>query len=122
MINLPPAEKDIRNVFDEVESLAGRWEGMCIHLGLPPSDIDTIAKKYHHDPDDCLMGVLIKWLKMSYDTQEHGQPTWQMLVAAVANRTGGKNPALAKQIAEKHPGEASTSYSYTSDVIVHQTQ
>ena len=112
MINLPPAEKDIRYVFDEVENLAGRWEGMCIHLGLPPSDIETIAIKHHHDSNDCLMGVLIKWLKMSYDTQEQGQPTWQMLIAAVANHSGGNNPALAKQIAEKHQGEDLSSYMY----------
>ena len=48
-IDLHPAVGDIRGVLNEVESLAGRWEGMCIHLGLPPSDIEATAKKYHHE-------------------------------------------------------------------------
>ena len=104
-IDLHPAVGDICDVLNEVESLAGRWEGMCIHLGLPPSDIEATAKKYHHDPPECLTGVLIKWVKMSYDTQNHDPPSWRALVAAVANRTGGNNPALAKQIANNHQGE-----------------
>ena len=104
-IDLPPAEGDIRDVFDEVEGLAGRWQNMCIRLGLRPSDRDIIGRKFQLDPTDCLMEVLVMWLRKSYDTERYGRPTWRALVAAVANRTGGANPALAKQIAENHQGE-----------------
>ena len=104
-INLPPAEGDIHDVFDEVEGLAGRWQNMCIHLGLRPSDRDIIGGKFQLDPTYCLMEVLVKWLRKSYDTERYGPPTWRSLVAAVANPTGGDNPALAKQIAENHQGK-----------------
>ena len=86
-------------------SLAGRWPSICIALRLLPSIRETIARGCRDVPGDCLMEVLIKWLQRGYDTSRHGPPTWQMLVAAVANSAGGDNPCLAKQIAENHQGE-----------------
>ena len=86
-------------------SLAGRWPSISLALRLLPSDNDTIARGCRDVPRDCLTKVLSKWLQRGYDTSRHGPPTWQMLVAAVANSAGGDNPGLAKQIAENHQGE-----------------
>ena len=86
-------------------SLAGRWINVCFALRLLPSHEDTIAKSCHGIPEDCLRKVLSKWLQRCYDTTRHGLPTWRMLVAAVANSTGGDNPGLAREIARNHPGE-----------------
>ena len=83
---------------------------MCNGLKLLPSDRDAIAITYPNNPENCLMEVMVKWLQRSYDTERYGPPTWQKLVAAVANRTGGANPALAKQIAESHQGEETYNY------------
>ena len=94
----------MRDVLDEVETLAGRWQQICIVLGLLPSDRDTIARHCHDNPKDCLMEVLIKWLQKGGDSTKHGPPTWQMLVAAVAKPVGGDNPRLAEQIARRHQG------------------
>ena len=105
MLIVPSAEEDIYDVINEISSLAGRWRNMCLALRLLPSDETTIASSCRDNPDECLKAVLIKWLKKCYNTQKHGPPTWQKLVAAVANSTGGDNPALAKQISEKHQGE-----------------
>ena len=33
------------------------------------------------------------------------KPTWERLVEAVKDDTGGNNPALAQKIAKDHPGE-----------------
>ena len=98
-------EGDIFDVLEEVMSLAGRWPSICFALRLLPSDKDTIARSCRDIPGDCLREVLSKWLQRCYDTKRHGPPTWQMLVAAVANSAGGDNPSLAKQIAENHQGE-----------------
>ena len=105
MLIVPSAEEDIYDVIEEISSQAGRWRNMCLALRLLPSDETTIASSCHDNPDECLRVVLIKWLKKCYNTQKHGPPTWQKLVAAVANSTGGDNPALAKTIAESHRGE-----------------
>ena len=108
MLILSSAEGDIYDVFKEVSSLAGRWRSMCLALGLLPSDEATIALRYCAIPDECLRSVLVKWLKMDYKIHKHGRPTWQKLVAAVADRIGGGNPALAQKIAKKHQGKVST--------------
>ena len=98
-------EGDILDVFEEVVSLAGRWPSISFALRLLPSDKDTIARSCRDIPGDCLREVLSKWLQRCYDTTRHGPPTWQMLVAAVANSAGGDNPGLAREIARSHPGE-----------------
>ena len=49
--------------------------------------------------------VLTEWLQKAYDTTRFGQPSWQLLVAAVAHPAGGNNHALAEQIAGRHNGE-----------------
>ena len=86
-------------------SLAGRWPSISFALRLLPSDKDTIARSCRDIPGDCLREVLSKWLQRCYDTKKYGPPTWQMLVAAVANSAGGDNPGLAREIARNHPGE-----------------
>ena len=116
-INLPLAERNIHDVFDEVVSLAGRWQSMCNGLKLLPSDRDSIALKCHNDPENCLMEVMNKWLQKSYDTERHGPPTWQMLVAAVASCAGGNNPALAKEIAENHQSKDFKKYSSVANCV-----
>ena len=59
----------------------------------------------------CLEKMLLEWLKKRYDTTGYGQPSWKLLVAAVANSAGGSNPALAEKIAEKHNVQISSSKS-----------
>ena len=92
-------------MFDEVESVAANWQGMAIRLGLLPSDRDIIAKQCQQNPTNCLLEVLVKWLRKSYDTIKFGPPTWKILIDAVASHAGGDNPALAEEIERKHQGE-----------------
>ena len=35
--------------------------------------------------------------------ERFGRPTWRRVVEAVEDKVGGKNPALAENIAGKHP-------------------
>ncbi len=97
------AEDDLLNILEEVGGLAARWRNMCLVLRVP--DADTIGNKWRDDPKDCLREILKQWLRMCYNTQKHGPPTWQKLVEAVANDNGGDNPALAETIAWKHQTE-----------------
>ena len=98
------AEKDTRDVYREVIGVAGRWSGMCLALGLLPSDQSTIEVAHPGKPHDCLQAVFVKWLQKGYDYQRYGPPTWRMLVDAVGDPVGGNNNALAEAIAKKHPG------------------
>ena len=110
LIIVSSAEEDIHDILDEVVGLTGRWRNVCLALKLLPSDATAIASSCHDRPEDCLTAVLEKWLKKCYNTRKHGPPSWQMLVAAVANSTGGDNPALAKRIAESHRGKDSCNH------------
>ena len=91
-------------MYREVVGAAGRWSGMCLALGLLPSDKSTIEAADRGNPHDCLQAVVVKWLQKGYDYQRHGPPTWRMLVEAVGDPAGGNNCALAEAIAKKHPG------------------
>ena len=37
-----------------------------------------------------------------YNVERFGEPTWQRLVEAVGDPTGGVNPGLAREIAGRH--------------------
>lgn len=65
-----------------------------IGLGLPAGSYEPT-----------LNAVIEAWLNQSYDVKRHGLPSYRRLVKVVASRVGGSNPALAKKIAGKHPGD-----------------
>ena len=98
------AVKDTHDVCYEVVDAAGRWSGMCLALGLLPSDQSEIEAAERGNPRGCLQAVVVKWLQKGYDCKKHGPPTWRMLVKAVGDPAGGNNCALAEAIAKKHPG------------------
>ena len=50
-----------------------------------------------------LQKVIILWLKQNYNVSRFGEPTWRMLVKAVAQRSGGGDGALARRMAKNHP-------------------
>ena len=60
-------EDDLRDVISAVTNLAGRWKDLGISLGLRPSDLDTILSANPHSPRNCLMEMLLQWLKQSYN-------------------------------------------------------
>eukprot|EP00731_Ephydatia_muelleri_P007182 Em0003g1430a len=95
-------EDDLLDVKEEVIDLASRWKDLGLALRVKCSTLDTISSKNHYNPEDCLRDTLQAWLQQQYDTTKFGQPSWQVLCKAVENRAGGKNPALAKSIRERH--------------------
>ena len=97
---------DIDDRFDvlvELSDVAHKWQGIGEALRLPPPALDRIEC----DQQDCegrLRKVVTKWLQQCYNTERFGVPSWKLLVDVVAHRRGGNNPALARQIADKHGG------------------
>ena len=101
---LSTAEDDVYDVNEALITMAGSWNRIAVSLRLPPHLIRVITKQHSNNPNDCLLAVVEEWLKGVYNVQEHGHPSWRGLVQAVANPAGGANPALARSIAAKHPG------------------
>ena len=84
--------------------MAGNWRRLATGLKIPPSLVRMIASNNSNVSEQCLLALLEEWLKESYDVKRYDHPSWRALVRAVASSPGGGNPALAKTIADKHPG------------------
>ena len=105
-------KRDLFVVFDTVLSCRKDWFDLCFALRCSYDDLSAIKKVHAGDLTTCLREGLALWLEGAYDTKQHGPPSWRMLVAAVDNSSGGNNPALALEIAEKHKG------GYSLDILL----
>ena len=96
------AENDLRVVCQEVVGIKSTYYQFGKELGIPPGELDSIRKQFHHDHDQAIDEVLLLWLRQRYDVERHGRPTWRRLVEAVDSSNGGSNPALAIDITNRH--------------------
>ena len=94
---------DLFNVKSELLPVAARWKDIGLALRLDPSQLDDIESD-NRNASDCLTRVLTLWLKKAYNTERFGEPSWELLARAVADRAGGNDPALAEEIAKKYGG------------------
>lgn len=99
---------DLTVVMHEVlkSDVVHNWKALGMCLGLNEHLICAIEADCK-DSERCLRKLLELWLK--YGTR-FGQPSWKLLVAAVANPAGGNDHALAERIATKHNGKYKPAY------------
>ena len=88
---------DLYDVKTKVLPVAKRWKHIGLALRLDPNKLDELERD-KGNCEDCLTEVLILWLKRNYNTERFGEPSWEMLARAVGHRSGGNNPALAREI------------------------
>ena len=87
----------------EVITIKPRYYSFGRALGLPSTELDAIRSANSQNLEQGLNDVALVWLRQKYNTEKYGPPTWQKLVEAVDDPTGGDNHALAKTIASHHP-------------------
>ena len=80
-------------MFRKLHSLAPRWHGFCLQLGV--KDLDQI-KDNGTSVDDCFVLALQSWLK--------GNGNWKQLITAIFQSAGGANPRLASDVAKSFQG------------------
>ena len=85
-------EKDLNTVRSAVWDARAKYYFIGLELGLNPSDLDTIRRRYQGDPDDSLPAVLQIFL-----TRAHPPPTWIDLARALESPGVGYG-ALAEKI------------------------
>ena len=71
--------------------------------------METIAGD-NKDSNECLRLAMIKWLKLNYNWERNGVPSWRMLAKAIRQLDGG----LFNKIAQEHPGRHNK---YTSMIL-----
>ena len=96
---------DLIDVKRELLNVAHNWRCVGEALRLHPDLLSRIQANHPADVKDCLSAVLTEWLKKAYNTTRFGPPSWQLLVAAVADPAGGNDRALAERIALKYNGK-----------------
>ena len=92
-------------MIDEVSELSSKYYSLGQALRLRPSDLDMIAENNPRNARLALNQVIVCWLEENYNVVKYGQPTWRMLVKAVAHPCGGGNGWLARTIAGNHAQE-----------------
>lgn len=98
-------DNDQYKVAKSVSDISVNFYSFGLALGLKPSALDKIRSE-NPDTSAALQEVIKKWLSrvsLTSDAQSI-EPSWRILVIAVDAETGGGNPALAKTIADAHPG------------------
>ena len=80
-----------------LEPLESRWRDIGRKLGIRPSTIDSISAD-HSQCGPCLSEVIKHWLKLNYDTNKFGQPSWRKLAKAVS----GLDKRLFYSLANDH--------------------
>ena len=93
---------DLFSIESEVLDISPRWKKFGGALNIDEKVLRKIAAEKRDDPGDCLHETLHEFLKMNYDTKAHGQPSWGLVVQAVAHRNGGNDKEVALEIAHKH--------------------
>ena len=93
-------------MIQEISGLAARFFHLGMALGLKSSALEKIKSENPQSRDEALLAVIKKWLSRADIIRDKQSviPSWKSLVIAVADSTGGGNPALAKRIADNHPG------------------
>ena len=89
---------DLGDVLDAVEPLASKWRIFSTKLRLKESTLDVIESNNPADVVVCLHKALGEWLKLNYDHQRHGRPSWRRLAEAVSSL----DYALSEKIATAH--------------------
>ena len=93
-------EEDWNVVFEECSPLASKWQLFSTHLGLKMSIIDRIKSDFPSDSLSCLHEALKEWIKMNYNTEKFGKPSWKTLLYAIAKI----DKLLFNRLATEHPG------------------
>jgi len=93
-------DDDLADVLDAIETLAADWRKLAVRLRLKDSSMEVIQANHPGDCVSCLSDAIKDWLKMNYNVQRHGVPSWRSLVQAVAH----VDKALALHIADEHRG------------------
>ena len=86
-------------MYDAVETLSAKWEVLATKLRIQQHAVEAIKKNNPGDVDVCLNIMLRQWLKLNYDYQKYGRPSWRIIAKSVQRM----DPGLFEEIAKDHP-------------------
>lgn len=66
-----------------VETIAGKWKLVGIHLKFPAWSLDNIELTCHHDVEACATKLLTRWLKGHAQEDSQAPITWKTFLEAL---------------------------------------
>ena len=87
---------DLRDVRRAIWDVRRKWFDLGLELDIPLSDLNNIRARYKDASSDCLIQILVEWLKRSSPP-----PTWRALIAALRDQAVDEE-ALAEVIGTKY--------------------
>ena len=97
---------DEEDVFDMVSALIPlltKWKEIGTALGLRHSALEIIEATDKGGARMCMQGMLVQYVRKSYNCDRFGDPSWMCLCKAIAHPAGGNNEELAQTISKEHP-------------------
>ena len=88
-------DDDLGDVVDAVEPLASKWRILTTKLRLKQSTLDVIERNNPGDVVSCLHKAMGEWLRLNYDHQRHGRPSWRRLAEAVSSLDYGLSEMIS---------------------------
>ena len=88
--------------------LADKWDSVGVFLGIPYKVIEVC--KLEETLGGSVHELVAAWIGRKHDVDAYGEPSWRILVEAVAHKAGGYHRRLAARIAYDHPVVAGKSY------------
>ena len=89
-------------MFDTVETLSAKWEVLATKLRIQQHTVEAIKKNNPGDVDVCLNITLGQWLKLNYDYQKYGRPSWRIIAKSVQRMDPGLFEEIARFTGERN--------------------
>ena len=95
MLTTPAGQEDLKYLHSELHPVSDRWYSLGIQLQVPVGILKCIRKE-NHTMSECLLEMLVSWLKRTSPP-----PTWEALAEALKSPPVGEGH-LAQQLRDKH--------------------
>ena len=92
-------DDDLGELCEVLSNLAGQWRTIANNLRLRDGSMNTIESDNSRSVTRCLQLAIRDWLKLNYNYERNGRPSWRMLAKAVRPLDGG----LFEKIVREHP-------------------
>ncbi len=94
-------DDNLGDLCEVLENLAAKWRTIATNLRLRDNAMEIIEGNNSRDVARCLQLALRDWLKLNYNYERNGLPSWRMLAKAIQNLDAG----LFNRIIAEHPAK-----------------
>ena len=108
---------ELGDVLEAVKSLSARWRIFCVMLRIKEHSLELIEQNHSGDSETCLYKALGEWLRLNYDYQKHGRPSWRRLAEAVWSMDKALFEKIVKDHAYTSTGEGITIFGKYNNVM-----